>query len=313
MFAYITRKLLLLIPTAFVVLVILFLMLRVVPGDPATAALGSEASEQAIQALRAELGLDKPLYIQFVQYVGGILRGDLGRSLVTRTPISNEIATALPYTMSYAVSSLIFAIILGILFGVATAVKRNTIIDYLGRIFSLAGLSFPEFYLGLLLMLLLAVKWDLLPAVGAGDFNNPKELIRHLILPSITGGLIMTAYITRLTRSSMLDVIREDYITTARAKGLRESTVILRHALKNALISIVTIVGMYFGLHFAGSIMVEIIFARPGMGKLLLSAIKQNDYNVVQSVIFVYCLIIMVVNLITDVIYGWIDPRIVYK
>jgi ABC-type dipeptide/oligopeptide/nickel transport system permease component len=313
MFAYITRKLLLLIPTAFVVLVILFLMLRVVPGDPATAALGSEASEQAVQALRAELGLDKPLYIQFVQYVGGILRGDLGRSLVTRTSISHEIATALPYTMSYAVSSLIFAIILGILFGVVTAVKRNTIIDYLGRIFSLAGLSFPEFYLGLLLMLLLAVKWDLLPAVGAGDFNNPKELIRHLILPSITGGLIMTAYITRLTRSSMLDVIREDYITTARAKGLRESTVILRHALKNALISIVTIVGMYFGLHFAGSIMVEIIFARPGMGKLLLSAIKQNDYNVVQSVIFVYCLIIMVVNLITDVIYGWIDPRIVYK
>lgn len=313
MLTYISRKLLLLIPTAFVVLVILFLMLRVVPGDPAMAALGSEASEQAVQALRVELGLDKPLYIQFVQYVGGILRGDLGRSLVTRTSISNEIATALPYTMSYAVSSLIFAIILGILFGVVTAVKRNTIIDYLGRIFSLAGLSFPEFYLGLLLMLLLAVKWDLLPAVGAGDFNNPKELIRHLILPSITGGLIMTAYITRLTRSSMLDVIREDYITTARAKGLRESTVILRHALKNALISIVTIVGMYFGLHFAGSIMVEIIFARPGMGKLLLSAIKQNDYNVVQSVIFVYCLIIMVVNLITDVIYGWIDPRIVYK
>ena len=266
MLAYITRKLLLLIPTAFVVLVILFLMLRVVPGDPAMAALGSEASEQAVQALRAELGLDQPLYVQFFQYVGGILRGDLGRSLVTRTSISNEIATALPYTMSYAVSSLIFAIILGILFGVVTAVKRNTVVDYLGRIFSLAGLSFPEFYLGLLLMLLLSVKWDLLPAVGAGDFNNPKELIRHLILPSITGGLIMTAYITRLTRSSMLDVIREDYIATARAKGLRESTVILRHALKNALISIVTIVGMYFGLHFAGSIMVEIIFARPGMG-----------------------------------------------
>ncbi len=313
MWAYITRKLLLLIPTAFVVLVILFLMLRVVPGDPAVAALGSEASEQAVQALRAELGLDQPLYVQFIRYAGGVLQGDLGRSLVTRTPISKEIATALPYTMSYAVSSLVVAIVLGILFGVMTAVKRNTIIDYLGRIFSLAGLSFPEFYLGLLLMLLLAVHWDLLPAVGAGDFDNPKDLIRHLILPSLTGGLIMTAYITRLTRSSMLDVIREDYIATARAKGLKESTVILRHALKNALISIVTIVGMYFGLHFAGSIMVEIIFARPGMGKLLLSAIKQNDYNVVQSVIFVYCLIIMVVNLVTDVIYGWIDPRIVYK
>lgn len=313
MFAYIVRKLLFLIPTAFVVLVILFLMLRIVPGDPAMAALGSEASEEVVRAFRQELGLDRPLYIQFFDYVTGLFRGDLGRSLVTRTSISKELAMALPHTMTYAVSSLIVAIILGILFGVATAVKRNTIVDYLGRIFSLAGLSFPEFYLGLLLMLLLAVKWDLLPAVGAGDFNNPKELIRHLILPSITGGLIMTAYITRLTRSAMLDVIREDYIVTARAKGLRESTVILRHALKNALISIVTIVGMYFGLHFAGSIMVEIIFARPGMGKLLLSAIKQNDYNVVQSIIFVYCLIIMVANLITDIIYGWVDPRIVYK
>ena len=314
MWAYVIRKLLLLIPTALVVLVILFLMLRVVPGDPVMAALGSEASEQAIQALRTELGLDQPLYIQFFQYVEGIFQGDLGRSLVTRTSITREIATALPYTLSYAVGSLVVAIVLGILFGVVTAVKRNTTIDYLGRIFSLAGLSFPEFYLGLLLMLLLAVHWDILPAVGAGDFNDPKDLIRHLILPSITGGLIMTAYITRLTRSSMLDVIREDYIATARAKGLREeTTVILRHALKNALISIVTIVGMYFGLHFAGSIMVEIIFARPGMGKLLLSAIKQNDYNVVQSVIFVYCLIIMIVNLITDVIYGWIDPRIAYK
>ena len=313
MFAYLTRKLLLLIPTAFVVLIILFFMMRVVPGDPAMAALGSEATEQALRALRTELGLDQPLYIQFFQYLGGLFKGDLGRSLVTRTSISNEIATALPYTMSYAVSSLIVAIVLGILLGVVTAIKRNQTLDYLGRIFSLVGLSFPEFYLGLLLMLLLSVKLDLLPAVGAGDFSNPKELIRHLVLPSLTGGLIMMAYITRLTRSAMLDVIREDYITTARAKGLSESTVILRHALKNAMISIITIVGMYFGLHFAGSIMVEIIFARPGMGKLLLSAIKQNDYNMVQSVIFVYCLIIMVVNMVTDVIYGLIDPRIVYK
>jgi ABC-type dipeptide/oligopeptide/nickel transport system permease component len=313
MLAYTMRKLLFLIPTALVVLVILFFMLRVVPGDPAVAALGSEATEEATRSLRIELGLDRPLYVQFFDYLGKLIIGDLGRSLVTRTSISKEIGTALPYTLSYAVSSLLVAIVLGILFGVITAVKRNTVLDYLGRIFSLAGLSFPEFYLGLLLMLLLAVKLDFLPAVGAGDFSNPKELIRHLILPSITGGLIMTAYITRLTRSAMLDVIREDYIVTARAKGLKESVVIFRHALKNAMISIVTIVGMYFGLHFAGSIMIEIIFARPGMGKLLLSAIKQNDYNVVQSVIFVYCIIIMVVNLITDVIYGLIDPRIVYK
>jgi len=313
MFAYAVRKILFLIPTAFVVLVILFFMLRVVPGDPATAALGTDATEEALNALRRELGLDRPLLIQFLSYLKGLLKGDLGRSLITRTSISKEIGEALPYTLSYALSSMFFAIVFGILLGVLAAIKRNTIVDYMGRIFSLVGLSFPEFYLGLLLMLLLAVKLNLLPAVGAGDFEHPRELIRHLILPTLTGGLVMTAYITRLTRSAMLDVIREDYIATARAKGLRESVIIFRHALKNALISIVTIVGMYFGLHFAGSIMIEIIFARPGMGKLLLSAIKQNDYNVVQSMIMVYCFIIMVVNLITDLVYGFIDPRIVYK
>ena len=306
MFAYAVRKILFVLPTAFIVLVILFFMLRVVPGDPAVAALGNEATAEALEALREELGLNRPLYVQFFDYLQGLAKGDLGRSLITRTSIVGEIAAALPYTMSYTVSSMFFAIVLGISLGVLTAVKRNTIYDYLGRIFSLAGLSFPVFFLGLLLMLLFAIKLNLLPAIGAGDF-------KRLILPALSGGLIMTAYITRLTRSTMLDVIRDDYIATARAKGLRESVVIFRHALKNALISIVTIVGMYFGLHFAGSIMIEMIFARPGIGKLLVSAIKQNDYTMVQSIIMVYCCIIIIVNLVTDLIYGLIDPRIVYK
>ena len=306
MLAYAVRKILFVLPTAFIVLVILFFMLRVVPGDPAVAALGNEATAESLEALREELGLNRPLYVQFFDYLQGLAKGDLGRSLITRTSIVGEIAAALPYTMSYTVSSMFFAIVLGISLGVLTAVKRNTIYDYLGRIFSLAGLSFPVFFMGLLLMLLFAIKLNLLPAIGAGDF-------KRLILPALSGGLIMTAYITRLTRSTMLDVIRDDYIATARAKGLRESVVIFRHALKNALISIVTIVGMYFGLHFAGSIMIEMIFARPGIGKLLVSAIKQNDYTMVQSIIMVYCCIIIIVNLVTDLIYGLIDPRIVYK
>lgn len=306
MFTYAIRKILLVLPTACIVLVILFFMLRVIPGDPAIAALGNEATAESLEALREELGLNRPLYVQFFDYLQGLAKGDLGRSLITRTSIAGEIATALPYTMSYTVSSMFLAIVLGISLGVLTAVKRNTIIDYLGRIFSLAGLSFPVFFMGLLLMFLFAIKLNLLPAIGAGDF-------KRLILPALSGGLIMTAYITRLTRSTMLDVIREDYIATARAKGLRESVVIFRHALKNALISIATIVGMYFGLHFAGSIMIEMIFARPGIGKLLVSAIKQNDYTMVQSIILVYCFIIIIVNLVTDLIYGLIDPRIVYK
>ena len=175
MVSYIIRKLLLLIPTALVVLIILFFMLRVVPGDPAVTALGSEASEQAVRALRAELGIDQPLHIQFFQYLGGIFQGDLGRSLVTRTSISKEIATALPYTMSYAVSSLLVAIVLGILFGIVTAVKRNTTVDYLGRVFSLAGLSFPEFYLGLLLMLLLSVKLGPAACRRGWRFQQPER------------------------------------------------------------------------------------------------------------------------------------------
>ena len=306
MFNYAVRKILLLFPTIFLVITFLFFMLRVLPGDPVTAALGNEASQEVIEALREELGLNRPLYVQFAEYLIGLLKADLGRSLITRTSIAGEIAAAFPYTMSYTVCSMAFAIVVGIIVGVVTAIKRNTVFDYLGRIFSLLGLSFPIFFMGLLLMLVFAVKLDLLPAIGAGDF-------KHLILPALSGGLIMTAYITRLTRSSMLDVIRADYIATARAKGLRESVVIFRHALKNALISITTIVGMYFGMHFAGSIMIEMIFARPGMGKLLISAIKQNDYTMVQSCIVVYCFIIITVNLITDIVYGFIDPRIVYK
>lgn len=313
MFNYTIRKILFVIPTVLIVVIMLFFMLRIVPGDPAMAVLGNEATAESVQTLREELGLDRPLYIQFFDYLKGIVQGDLGKSLITRTSISGEIAAVFLYTLSLVVSSMAFAILLGIPIGIVTALKRNTIFDYLGRIFSLAGLSFPVFYLGLLLMLLLAVKLNLLPAIGAGDLSNPREFLKHLILPTLSLGLIMTAYVTRLTRSSMLDVIREDYVTTARAKGLRESVVIFRHALKNALISIVTIVGMYTGVNFAGSIMIEMIFARPGMGKLLISGIKQNDYTMVQSVILVYCVIIVLTNLITDVVYGLIDPRIVYK
>lgn len=313
MFNYTIKKILFVIPTIAIVIIILFFMLRIVPGDPAMAVLGNEATAESVKALRVELGLDRPLYVQFLDYLRGIAQGDLGKSLITRTSISREIAAAFPYTLSLVVGSMAFAIVLGILMGMLTALKRNSFFDYAGRIFSLAGLSFPVFYLGLLLMLLLSIKLDILPAMGAGDLKNPGEFFMHLILPALSLGLIMTAYITRLTRSSMLDVIREDYVTTARAKGLRESVVIFRHALKNALISIVTIVGMYTGVNFAGSIMIEMIFARPGMGKLLVSAIKQNDYTMVQSVILVYCVIIVVTNLITDVVYGLIDPRIVYK
>jgi len=207
----------------------------------------------------------------------------------------------------------LIGIILGIPLGIITAVKRNSMVDYIGRTLSLAGLSFPAFYSGLLLMLVLSVYLDLFPSIGGGDLNNVGDRLYHLVLPALNLGLIMTAYITRMTRSAMLEVIEQDYISTARAKGLNENTVIIKHALRNALISVITVIGLYVGILIAGSVMSEIIFSRPGLGKLLIGAMKSRDYNMMQSILVMITGIIVIVNLITDIAYSFCDPRIKYE
>jgi len=295
------------------VLTLVFLLVRVAPGDPATAALGDYASKEALEAFRKRMGLDAPLLLQYFRYISGICRGDLGRSLITGIPISSLVASALPYTLELTFAGVIIGTILGIPFGVFSAIRRNTFLDYLSRTFSLAGLSVPAFYLGILLILLFAVRLRFFPAVGAGSFSEPLNHLHYLFLPALTLGLIMTAFIVRISRSAMLNILREEYIRTARSKGLPERRVLFVHALKNALIPIVTIIGIYSVVLIGSSVMTEIVFSRPGLGKLLVGAMKNRDYTTLQSLMVVYTGFVVFMNLFTDLVYCFIDPRISYE
>lgn len=310
MYAYIIRRLLLSIPTLLAVLTLVFIIVRVLPGDPAQAALGDYASAEAVEALRARMGLDKPIVIQYGIFLTDVLRGDLGESLINGKPVAEQIRFVLPYTLQLTFASVLIGIVFGVPLGIFTALKRNSVSDYMGRIFSLAGLSVPAFYLGILLMLVFAVWLDWFPVVGAGTPGEPLSILHHLVLPAMTLGLIMTAYVTRMTRSAMLNILSEDYVRTARAKGLDERLVMMRHALRSALIPIVSIVGLFTVSLIGSSVMTEIVFSRPGLGKLMVGAMKQRDYTMLQSIMVVYALIIVMINLLVDLLYGVVDPRV---
>jgi ABC-type dipeptide/oligopeptide/nickel transport system permease component len=309
---YIATRLVLAIPTFLAVLTLVFLVVRVIPGDPATAALGDYASKESVEALRERMGLNDPLYVQYFRFLGNLLRGDFGKSLITGKSISEQVAQVLPYTLQLTLSAVVIGTILGVPIGIYTAVRRNSWIDYLGRILSLAGLSVPAFYLGILIMLLFALKFNLFPAVGGGDLDDLGDNLSHLALPAMTLGLIMTTSVTRLARSAMLNVLQEDYVRTARSKGLQERVVIVQHALRAALVPIVSIVGIWTANLIADSVLTETVFARPGLGKMLVGAILQRDYAALQSVMVIYTGFIVVVNLITDLIYSIVDPRITH-
>jgi len=310
---YIIRRILIAIPTLFIVVTIAFVMIRVAPGDPAEARLGDYATKEAVEALQEEMGLNIPVWIQYVHFLGGLLHGDFGRSILNGKPISGDLKTAIPYSLELTFAGIILGVLIGIPWGIHTALRRNALPDYIGRTFSLAGLSFPSFYLGILLVLLFAIKLHLFPVVGGGDIHNLGDNLYHLFLPALTLGLIMTAYITRITRSSVLEVLNEDYIRTARSKGLMERIVIYKHALKNALLPVTSLVGVYSIVLIGGSVMVEIVFSRPGVGKMMIGAMKQRDYTTLQAVVTVYGSFVVILNLLTDLIYGLIDPRIRYK
>jgi len=312
MLRYLVTRLALAIPTFLAVLTLIFFVVRVIPGDPATAALGDYASQEAVEALRERMGLNAPLHIQYFRFLGDLLRGDLGKSLITGKPISELVMHVLPYTLQLTLSAIFVGAVLGVPIGIYTAVHRNSLVDYLGRILSLAGLSVPAFYLGILIMLLFAVKLDLFPAVGGGDLDDLKDNLSHLALPALSLGLIMTTSVTRLTRSAMLNVLSEDYIRTARAKGAKERVVIVRHALRAALVPIVSIIGVWAANLIADSVLTETVFARPGLGKMLVGAIMQRDYTALQSVMVIYTAFVVIVNLITDLVYSLVDPRITH-
>ncbi|HYF91199.1 MAG TPA: nickel ABC transporter permease [Symbiobacteriaceae bacterium] len=306
MWRYIVRRLLQTIPILFGVSILIFLFVRMIPGDPARLLAGPQATLEEIQAVREDLGLDKPPVTQYLDYFGKALTGNFGKSMRTRVPVTEEIGLRLMPTVSLAVVSMVIAIAIGLSAGILSAVKRNTWMDYLSMTGALAGVSLPSFWLALMLMYLLAVKWRLLPTFGYGSW-------RHFVMPAITLGVGAAAAIARFTRAAMLEVLSQDYIRTARAKGLPEPKVNLLHALKNALIPVVTITGLQFGFLLGGTVVVESVFAWPGLGRLLVDVVESRDYPVIQTLMLFFSLTFVVINLAVDVLYAVIDPRISYE
>jgi len=303
---YILRRLLYAIPVMLVVSLIVFGILHIAPGDPATMLAGEDARPEDVAAIKANYGLDQPLYVQYGVWLGNALRGDFGRSIVTRRPVMDEIATRLPSTAQLAVSALFLAVILGMIVGVISATRQYSALDHGVMVLALLGVSMPVFWLGLMLIMIFAVELRWLPTGGTGT-------IQQLVLPAVTLGAASTAIIARMTRSSMLEVVRQDYIRTARAKGLMERVVLVRHALKNALIPVATVVGIEFGYLLGGAVITETVFSRPGLGRLLVTSINSRDFPVVQGTLMLLAGSFVLVNLLVDILYGFLDPRIRYE
>ena len=303
---FLRRRLLGLIFVLFGVITIVFLIIHLVPGDPARIMLGESALPSDVEALRESLGLNRPLIVQYFDFFAKLFQGDLGRSFNTGQPVLSAIIERFPATLILTAASMFFAIIIAVPIGIITAAKRNTVVDNLGMIFSLIGVSMPAFWLGPILVLIFSVKLGILPVSGSGS-------IKHLVLPSFSLGFALAAIISRMTRASMIEVLNQDYIRTARAIGVSEKIILLKHALRNAIIPVVTIVGLQFGALLGGVIIVEIIFSWPGIGQLLIPAIMRRDYPLVQGCILFIAVVYIFVNLIVDIIYAYIDPRIKYS
>jgi peptide/nickel transport system permease protein len=307
---FLIRTVLTFIPTLFGVVTVVFLLIHLAPGDPVLAILGPYATADSIIELRKNLGLDLPLYIQYGRFMGGLLQGDLGRSLVTNQPVLLEVLRPFPYTLELALSGILVSILLGIPIGVISAIRRNTFLDYFVRSVSISGISVPTFFLAIVLLLFFSYWLGWFPIIGAGDSSSWRSLLTHLVLPASTLGISMSVLIMRLTRSCMLEVLNQDYIRTARAKGLAEKTVILVHALKNAMLPIVTVLGLQMGQFLGGAVVTETVFARQGVGKLLLDAILARDYPQVQGTVLMFGCGVIFVNIIVDISYRFLDPRI---
>lgn len=306
MLNYFCKRLLGLIPTLFIVALLVFLFIHMLPGDPARLAAGQDADEQAVLMVRQELGLDKPLPQQFARFFAQMLQGDFGVSIRTRRPVSQEIAERFWQTLLLTITSMVWAVVFGMAIGVVCAVWRNRWADRLGMALAVSGISFPAFALGMLLMQIFSVQLGWLPTVGASSW-------KHYILPSITLGAAVAAVMARFTRASFVEVIREDFVRTARAKGVHEGRVIAWHCLRNALIPVVTMMGLQFGFLLGGAILVEAVFNWPGLGRLLVDSVQMRDYPVIQTLVLLFSLEFILINLAVDVLYGFINPAIRYQ
>ena len=306
MLQYIVKRLLGLLPTLLFVAILVFLFVHLLPGDPARLAAGPDANPETVELVRKDLGLDKSLPQQFVRFVGGVLQWDFGRSLRTKRPVATEIGERFMPTFWLTVWSMVWSVTIGMAIGVLSAVWRNRAPDRIGMTLAVSGISFPAFALGMVLMQVFSVQLGWLPTVG-------DDTWWHYILPSLTLGAAVAAIMARFTRSSFVDILGEDYIRTARAKGLDEQHVVIKHGMRNALIPVVTMMGLQFGFLLGGSIVVEKVFNWPGLGRLLIDAVDMRDYPVIQALVLLFSLEFILINLIVDVLYGVINPTIRYR
>ncbi len=305
MWAYIAKRLLLAVPVVIGVAFIVFAMVRLIPGDPAMVIAGQAATPEYIAAIREDLGLDRPIVVQFAVYFKNLTMGDLGRSIRSKAPVTEELWARLPNTFRLASASMLVAVTVGVTAGIVSAIRPYSLLDAAVMVAALTGLSMPIFWSGLMMILVFSVILGWFPAVGTGT-------LAHLVLPSVTLGMASAAIIARMTRSSMLEVLRTDYIRTARAKGQVERIIIGRHAFRNALIPVITVIGLQTGTLLSGAVLTESVFAWPGVGRLLVEGILTRDYPVVQGSVLVVALVFVFVNLAVDVFYAVVDPRIHY-
>jgi peptide/nickel transport system permease protein len=311
---YIIKRLVYLIPVLFFITIIVFSFIHLIPGDPVRMIYGVRATEEKLAVVRAQLHLDKPVYVQYILWLSNVLRGDFGKSLRSNEPVFPIIVQKLGPTLVLSLFSMIISVSISIVLGVLAASRRNTFTDFGIMGFAVLGISIPVFWSGLLMIMLFSLVLRWFPSMGyVGLFENPLQFLRHIILPAVTLGFALAGYTTRMTRSQMLDVLSQDYIRTARAKGVTEKLVIYKHALRNGLLPIVTAIGLQFGFLMGGQILIEEIFAWPGIGRLAVKAIFNRDYTMVQGVVLIVAVIFVIVNLLVDVLYAYLNPRIRYK
>jgi peptide/nickel transport system permease protein len=314
MLNYIIRRFFQIFIVFFIVTIMIFTITRILPGDIATTIVGQDVTEEQRAIIEEEYGLNKPMIVQYYDWISGVFKGDFGRSFRTKEPVINMIKQRFPATMELTIFAMLLAITIGLLAGSIAATRRNSISDISVTIFSMFGMAIPAFWLGILLILLFALKLRILPPSGYVPlFRDPVQNLKLMILPAITLGLTMSAGLMRQIRGSMLNVLSQPYIDTARAKGLKERSVIIKHVLRNSLIPILTVIGMQIGVLLGGSVVVETIFSIPGMGNMIVLGIFARDYPVVQGGIFLFIAFVLIINFLTDISYAFVDPRIKYK
>ncbi len=313
MSTYILRRMLLTVPTIVGTSVLVFLILHLTPGDPALVVAGPTAPPDVVELIRTQLGLDQPVVVQYWRYVSQAVRGDLGRSILSRRPVSEEVATAFANTLELVLAARVWSLLVAIPIGVLAAVKRRSIFDKLSMVVALLGLSLPIFWIGLMAIWLFAFTLGWFPISGRGGPAWTLEGLRHLVLPALTLGGIQIPALARLTRSSVLEALGQDYVRTARAKGLAERFVVAKHALKNAMLPVVTVIGLQFAALLGGAVVTETIFSWPGLGRLAVTAILTRDFPLVQGAILLAAVTFVTINLLMDLLYGVLDPRIKYS